>query len=142
MRIMDWSSGVWSSDLEPRIVAVEDVEIIEDRRRLVRPGGRRHQISRSRDGIEPAAFELEFVALGVAADALEVVQDQDLRLGARLFAVIIGRGEAAETAAYDDEVLDLARAFARRRFDARPGKGVDGFDRARDRKSTRLNSSH
>src|SRR3546814_1593578 len=87
-----------------RIVAVEDVEIIEDRRRLVLPGGRRHHISRSRDGIEPAAFELEFVALGVAADALEVVQDQDLRLGARLFAVIIGRGEAAETAAYDDEI--------------------------------------
>jgi hypothetical protein len=54
------------------------------------------------------AADMEFVALGMAAEIVVVLQDQDARLGPGL-AVEIGRGETGNAAAHHDQIELLVR---------------------------------
>jgi hypothetical protein len=60
-------------------------------------------------GDQQAALRAKFIALGVAAEVIMIVQNENAggRAGAR--AVEVGSGQAADAAADDDEVKSLAR---------------------------------
>src|SRR5580693_6815102 len=48
------------------------------------------------------ALRAKLVALGVAAEIVVIVENQDARCGAGAGSIKVGRGEAADAAAYDD----------------------------------------
>src|SRR6516165_6677154 len=50
---------------------------------------------------------LEFIALGVTAKVVVIVQNENLRLGSRRFPKEVCRRKAADTAANDDQVVGL-----------------------------------
>src|ERR1700689_1090600 len=54
---------------------------------------------------------LKFIALGVAAKIIVVLEDQHARRFARGLVKEARRGEAADAAAYHDQVVGFARAF-------------------------------
>ena len=56
-----------------------------------------------------AAAGAEFVALGVSAEVIVVLKNQDARLVARSLAEIVRRGEAADASAHDHQVVGFAR---------------------------------
>src|SRR5579863_6560963 len=60
------------------------------------------------DQLQPPV-EGELVALGVAAEVVVIVEDQDARPGAGVLAIVMRRGQAADAAAHDDEIVLLAR---------------------------------
>ena len=62
-----------------------------------------------------AAVHVELVALGVAAEIVVVLDDQDLRTGPR-GAIEIRRRQPADAAAHDDEVVALVRVDQRCRL--------------------------
>ncbi len=79
---------------------------------------RRREIARRLQGLRPAVADQlcaiaggELVAAGVAAEVIVVLEDQDLRLVARLLAIEKRRGQAADAATDDDQIIGLAGIF-------------------------------
>ncbi|MNS49920.1 hypothetical protein D3C72_825520 [compost metagenome] len=77
------------------------------------------------------AAHREFVALGVAAEVVVVVEDQDAPVRAKLLAIEPRRGQPADAAAHHHEVIRFARqhgrvrsAFARQAVGQRERAGV------------------
>src|SRR3546814_19338263 len=92
---------------------------------------------RSRDGEDDAARHIAFDRERVAADE-QIVGGEFRRIGRRRCEAIAGGGDSALD---DERASDIAREASADRVEARGGDGSGEADMARDRKSTRLNSS-
>ncbi len=77
------------------------------------------------DGIRTAEAQAksvahaEFIALGVAAEVVVVIEDQDAGARARRLAIEMRGREAADAAAYDDEVVSFTGILGRRQLSPR-----------------------
>ncbi len=78
--------------------------------------------------MQPAA-QIEFVAFGVAAEIIVVVEDENAAV-ARVRAVEMRGGETADAPAHDDEIVFFARVRRRRRGFA-VAQCMSGFEGAR-----------
>jgi hypothetical protein len=73
---------------------------------------------------------VEFVAFRVAAEVVVVLQDQDASVRAEALAVVVRRGQAADTAANDHEIVRFVEVRRGREGLALSGQRVRHFERA------------
>ena len=105
------------------LVGLEPVEIDADARSSSSLAGfvitlRGLDVQRSAiDGQQPAVVA-EFIALGVAAEIVVIVEDQHARAAPGAFQEIVGRAQAADAAADDHQVIGLVEARGGRQIHA------------------------
>ena len=66
---------------------------------------------RSSKAVTERATNAELVALGMPAEIVVIVEDQNASLGAHCLAVVMCGSQAADTASNDDQIVSLACAF-------------------------------
>jgi hypothetical protein len=87
-----------------------DADVLQQLSRRQVVAQRRLDVQRPAVEREHAAVVVELVPLGVAAEVVVVVEDEDFRAAADLFDEVVRRREPAQSAADDDEIVRLAGA--------------------------------
>ena len=106
-----------------------DPQLPNERDGLIGPLRGRHHVGGAAVRDQLLAVVEKFVALGVSAEIVVIVEDQDAGIGAGALAIQIGRGEAAQAAAHDDEVIALPHVLGAGEALAIP-QGMSALERA------------
>ena len=85
-----------------------DADVLEHLPRRQRVALRLHHVVRAAGSEQYLAIVLELVALGVAAEVVVVLENQDTGVRASLLAEEIGRRQTTEAGTDDDQIVGLA----------------------------------
>ena len=101
--------------LVARIAGEIDAEVRQQLLRGEAVGERRFDAHRAAVGKDGAALVRKLVALGVPAEIVVVVEDEDAAVVPQCLPVEPGGGQAGDTTADNDEIIVLAAVFGRKR---------------------------